>query len=317
VRPMHPITLTLSTGRCGTTFLERTFKEAFEGSGGWISHEHLKNRTTLVGVYHRGYSEELQKEMLNPEIEGLLAEWKRISADAPVVDFGWTMRSLVPYLHRTLGGQFRALYLHRHPVAYAASSAILGSYTDYNSPSWAITPDHPRALYPQFRDRWSGMTPYEKCLYLWLEVNGFAREVRERYPALPFLEVKSSDLFRSKETLARVAFFTGFSESEDVVIEPSEDRNERNVFSRERRPIRDEWRSYRKHPEVVAMGESLGYRMDEDFVGSFIGDYQLPRGVMPYLRNVTGYWTLRSHLGQLLRNAGLRGERPRSPQASS
>lgn len=302
---MHPITLTISTGRCGTTLLEKSFKETYQGGSNWISHEYLRQNITNVGVYHRCYSESCQKEMLNKEIVELLEEWKAVSLRGPVVDFGWTMRSLIPYFLDKLGSQFRVIHIHRHPVAVAASLKIKGSYSINNSPQWAIAPDHPRALYPQFKSRWASMTPYEKCLYLWLEVSAYAAEVREKYPELPFLEVRSEDLFRSNESMIEIAKFTGFWKP-DVAIKRSRENNSRHIFSLERRPIKGEWISYQKHPELVEFGKNLGYCMDEDYVAALIRKYQLPKGVLPYIRNKTGYWAHREKIGRIMRRIGLR-----------
>jgi len=131
---MHPLVLTISTGKCGTTFLEKTFKENFENETNWISHEYLRQHVANVGVYHRCYTTPCQQEMINSEIEDLLNKWKYISATGPVVDFGWTMRSLVPYFYEKLGQQFKVIYIHRHPMYVAASLRLVGSYSDFNSP---------------------------------------------------------------------------------------------------------------------------------------------------------------------------------------
>jgi len=302
---MHPIVLTMSTGRCGTTFLEKTFKLNYGEDNHWVSHEYLRQQVTEVGVYHRCYQPECQRQMANDTIRGLLDRWREISTRGPVVDFGWTMRSLVPYFHDVLGDQFKAIYIHRHPVEVAASFKLIGSYSIYNSPQWAITPFHPRALYPGFQDRWATMTPFEKCLYLWLEVNAFALEVRQRYPDLQFLQLDSKDLFKSDQMLNSIAEFTGFPLPEDG-LRRSTERNRRELFVHERRPIEDEWERYERHPEVIDLACRLGYNMDKEYVRQIIPKYQLPPGIMPLIRNKTGYWAHRENVGRLLRRMGLR-----------
>ncbi|KAA5543649.1 hypothetical protein FYK55_10600 [Roseiconus nitratireducens] len=302
---MHPIVLTISTGRCGTTFLDSTFRLNFASDQNWISHEHLKQGVTRVGQFHRCYEPDRQAEMVNETIEGLLRDWVQISQTGPVVDFGWTMRSLIPYFRRQLGDQLKVLYVHRHPVAVAASFKLIGSYSIYQSPQWSITPHHPSALFPQFASRWDSMTAFEKCLYLWLEVNAYAAEVRDRYPDMEFLEATSADLFREDGTLEQIARFTGFSDGTQP-LERSNRHNKRDIFLLERRPIRDEWERYQRHPELIAFAESLGYNMDRDHIAGFIGKYQLPPGLIPLLRNRSGYWAHKENAGRLMRRLGLR-----------
>lgn len=302
---MKPIVLTLSTGRCGTTFLEKTFKQSFRRGDNWVSHEYLRQEITNVGVFHRCYSAECHDQMVNDEIRNLVAKWVEVSKVGPVIDFGWTMRSLIPYLYKKIGPQLKVLYVHRHPVAVAASFKLIGSYSIYNSPQWAITPFHPRAMFPQFKDRWESMTAFEKCLYLWLEVNAFALELKERYPKLEVLEVKSEELFKSDSVLENIARFTGFY-TDDMQIKKSTNKNRRDLFTLERRPIKNEWVNYERHPELVRFAEQMGYNMDREHINSFIHKYQLPKGVLPIIRNRTGYWALKENVSKAFRALGFR-----------
>jgi len=302
---MHPVTLAVTTGRCGTTFLEKTFKKNFQSDNNWISHEHLKQKITNVGIYHRCYSKSCHQQMLNGEISKLLNTWKAIHSSGPIVDFGWTMRSLIPYFYNEFGGVFRVLHIHRHPIEVAASFKLIGSYSKFNSPQWAITPFHPKALFPQFKQRWNEMTAFEKCLYLWLEVNGSALELRDIFPSLPLLEVRSSQMFEQEAVVQDISQFTGFN-TLNQPIEASKEKNERDLFSLERNPVREEWRQFKKHPELVEFAERLGYCMEEDYIEQFIWKYQLPKGIVPLIRNKTGYWKHRENIGKFLRKMGLR-----------
>jgi hypothetical protein len=81
---MHPIALTISTGRCGTTFLEKTFKENFKDNYNWISHEYLRQNITNVGTFHRCYTEACQREMLNEEINKFLKNVKPFLPAGPL-----------------------------------------------------------------------------------------------------------------------------------------------------------------------------------------------------------------------------------------
>jgi hypothetical protein len=303
---MNPITLAISTGRCGTTFLEKTFKLNFGSDKNWISHEYLKQDITKVGIYHRCYSGGCLEEMGNVRIQELVNTWLEISKSGPVVDFGWTMRVLIPYLYEKIGSQLRVLFIHRHPIEVAASFKLIGSYSVYNSPQWAISPWHDRALYPQFKDRWPSMTPFEKCLYLWLEVNSFGLEVPKRFPNLQFLQIRSDELFRRDTILDDIVRFTGFQHN-GLSLKRSNEKNRRDLFSLERRPIKNEWVHYNRHPEVISLAEELGYNMSVEYISDLITKYQLPQGIMPFLRNKSGFWAHKQNVGSILKILGLRG----------
>lgn len=304
-RFMHPIVLAISTGRCGTSFLADTFKETYHDHTSWISHEYLRSDVTHPAAFFRCYSPACHKKMANSTIDQLLLEWGRAAQRGPVVDFGWNMRSLVPYFSAMLGDQLRTLFIHRHPVFTAASMEINGFYSIYKSPSNMLEPSHPRALHPQFGTRWASMTPFEKCLYNWLETNSYAIEVSKRFPAMRFLEVRSRNVFRSDEELARIARFAGFPNPTEGFCRSTK-KNPADIVSLESRPIKNEWRRYRRHPEVIELAVQMGYNMDEEFIGQSIGKYQLPPGFLPYVRHKAGYWQRRAMLGQFLRRVGMR-----------
>jgi hypothetical protein len=47
---------------------------------------------------------------------------------------------------------------------------------------------------PEYASRWDELSPYEKCLFWWTEVSTYGLEFPERFPAVPFLRLKSEEL---------------------------------------------------------------------------------------------------------------------------
>ncbi|MFH5805528.1 hypothetical protein [Alienimonas sp. DA493] len=300
----HPITVTVSTGRCGTTYLAETFELSFPDAT--IAHESLHPNVAKPAVYHRAYDARAFEPMLaEPGVRAVLNDWRDASERAPVFEAGWTMSALVPGLRQEYGDQLRALIVHRHPVQVAASFAVMGHYSLNKSPAWAITPFHDRVLYPQFADRWDGMSPFERSLYRWLEITAYGLELPKRFPDLSTLTVTADEIFRSPETLDRIAEFAGLPARKEIPQSPR-----KNVFRQndvEVRPIGDEWERYDRHPEVVSLGRELGYDMSRDHLRDIVRKYQMPPGVLPWLRRASGYWALRRRGGAVLRSLGLRG----------
>ena len=300
----YPISLTVSPGRSGTRFLYSTFLENFSDKG-YVSHELLHPNVAKPAVFHRGYDKSTQIEMLrDPRILDLTRFWLQQAKQGPVVDFGFTMSSLIPAFYEKFGEQLRILVLHRHPISVAASFAIRGHYTQDKSPAWAISPMHARVLYPQFKKHWDSLSRFEKCLFRWLEVTMYGLELSNIFPDVPYLIMPSDRIFKSDEALREVADFLGFPTTQQ--IKRSQDKNISEIQYLERWPVESEWRGYKKFPELIELAERLGYNMEENYVAEIIRRYQLPSGALPYLRHKLGYWPLRFHIGYLRRRLGFR-----------
>jgi hypothetical protein len=91
------------------------------------------------------------------------------------------------------------VHLTRHPVPSALShlshNSYAGSARDDSYTRWAtLGPDDPGVLQPGYAARWGELAPYEKCLFWWTEVHGYALELPERLENVPFLRVRSESL---------------------------------------------------------------------------------------------------------------------------
>jgi hypothetical protein len=184
----------------------------------------------------------------------------------------------------------------------------MGSYWDYDHEYYAISPMHARVRFPQYAERWSRMSCFEKCLFRWLETTAYGEEVMSRLPYCPALVVKFEEMIKSDDILENIARFLGFESSG-----PLRRAHEDNALKRhnlERYPVGNEWERYRSYPEVLEYARKLGYNMDPDEVARLVSKYHLPPGVLPYLRHRTGFWRLRSRAGVAMRKLGLRREYP-------
>jgi hypothetical protein len=302
-----PIVLAITTGRCGTTFLQRTLSQKFAGPHDFVTHEYLRQNITKVGPYHRVFNERSLELAQSYQIGDFLRICAENANKGVVADTGWTMRSLIPLLAHQFPDRLRVLHIHRHPIQVAASFAVMGSYSVNQSKNWALDPFDKSAAYPEFQGRWKKMTPFEKCLYMWLEINSAAFEFVRLNPYIPVMQVPSIRLFSDKVFLSEIAEFCGFQTNKNRTSQKSSvKKNKLMQMSLETRPIDSEWSAYLHHPEVIKLGESLGYDMTKDNVARMIEKYQLPKGFWPWIRHRSNYWVYRKRVGDLLRNIGLR-----------
>ncbi|MCA9079623.1 MAG: hypothetical protein KDA58_03650 [Planctomycetaceae bacterium] len=292
---LHPITLTVSPGRCGTVFLHKLFSQHFFGQGEFL-HESLSAHDAQPAIFFRCYDSQIQEQMLTcPAIQSELRRILELARSQPVCEFGHYLISAVPVMYAIAPGAVRVLALHRHPVQSAASHAIKGHYVTNKSRMWAITPTHERVFYPEYADRWEGMTAYEKELYRWMQVTKYAIEIPDRLPGVHYKLVSSADMFGSTLLQADIAEFCGFPRP-TIHGPQTVSRNESTDFDRETRPIREEWRRTGDFIEVKTLADSLGYDMTDAAIEKMISRYQAPRGVGVVLRRWTYYWYLRRWL---------------------
>ena len=311
-RSEHPIVLTLSTGRSGTSFLAHSVREA-AGDRVAVYHEFLNVREAMPGRFHRSFDQRRLAEISSHPpvaraIERIVAEAK----ERPVVDFGWTMGPLVPLLHELMGDRLRIIVLNRHPVISAASMAVLGLYSNYPRPEeYMVTPSSEGARFPEFAALWAQMSEFEKCLYRWYEIASYGLELSDRFPSLPMLFLNSETALKDGLAMSQIANFCGLV---GVSPAPSNHRNGVRVQNVETNPVGQEWRKYRKYPEIMGIGRALGFEFDDAVLGSAMASYQLPGTLGARLRYRFRYWLLRRKLGKALSGLAwvqrLRGSHP-------
>jgi hypothetical protein len=258
---------------------------------------------------HRPFDPETKKRILAESIiQDLIRDWRARAEVGPVVDFGWTMCPLVPVLNDAFADQLKVLIIHRHPIAAAASIATMGSYGDFDHEYYALSPMHARVRYPHYAERWRRMSCFEKSLYRWLETTTYAEEVAKWLPAERCLVVKFEEMIKSDPTLEAIARFTGFPVTHP--LSRAQEDNALKTHNLERYPVGGEWRYYRDYPEVLDLARKLDYDMELDCVERIVRKYQLPPGILPFIRSMTGFWKLKSHAGSALRKLGLRRPYP-------
>lgn len=307
-----PITLTVTTGRSGSSALARSFQEslgltsfgAAEGdhvrSDAPVTHELLTVRQATPAQFHRAFGgARLEAMAAHAPAAEATARFIRLAERGPVVDFGWTMSPLVPLVQRAAPDRLRVIVLYRHPVAAAASMAVLGLYSRYPRPDeYALSPRHEGARFAGYARGWERMSEFEKCLYRWLEITAYGCEIAERLPQTPLLFVNSDLMFKDAAALGEIADFCGFAPER---IRPSAFRNEKRRQNIETNPVGDEWRRYARFDEMRALAGGLGFGFDDAALAERVAPYGLPQDLGARIRHATGYWRWRRTLGDATR----------------
>lgn len=310
-----PIVLTVTTGRSGSSFLARSFRESLPPEQAEaVFHELLTVREATPARHHRAFGgERLAQMAAQPAIAAAAARFEALAARGPVVDFGWTMSPLVPLMRQRCPDRLRVIVLYRHPVAAAASMSVLGLYSRYPNPDdYALSPLSAGAVHPGYARGWRTASEFEKCLFRWLEITAHGLEIAERFTDAPVLLVNSDLLFREPGALGQIAAFCGYDAG---AVRASRFRNEKRRENLETNPLGPEWRRYARFGDAVALAERLGFSFEPGALERMTAGYRLPAGAGARLRHATGYWLWRRRAGAQARRLGAARRGPAAPRA--
>lgn len=164
----------MSTGRCSTQFLAQVLAETAPDCV--IEHEPIRYEYMPRKVFRqpREFKRALganvipQRKLI--QIDDILA------AENRYVDVGWPTFAWLPYLSGRFGEKLEFGHLVRNPF-YCATSMVTQGFFTGGSANYVRTAiihaTDPKVAFPRFAAAFDSYTPFEKCLYHWLELNRF------------------------------------------------------------------------------------------------------------------------------------------------
>jgi hypothetical protein len=272
---MHSATFVLSTGRCGTQWLASELAAA--GDCARVEHEPLHNNYAprqMLGSGDPAALDPRRARIVLRHVEMIERELE--SRD--YIETGHPCWSSIPWLLRRFAGRVRVVHLVRHPVATACSwlshGAFVPSLLPHLPAKELLTPSDAGVSFVEYREVWNSLSPIEKSLFYWAEVNAFGLRIEQEYPA-PWLRTRYEDMFDSQnDALSRLGRFLEFPAG---AIERANrtTRVDQHHFHLAAWPEPERIRS---HPRVIAVAETLGYSPQK-----FAGDQLRARffGVTP------------------------------------
>lgn len=248
---MHHATFVLSTGRCGTQWLAEALGQTF-GERLRVEHEPL----------HLGYRPRERLDNSAPP-EAVLRHLDAIEAELahrPYLECGHPSWSALPWIARRLRGRLRIVHLVRHPLPTALSWLTHQAYQPPLLPHLQekvlLSPFDAGVRFPAYRKCWPGLTPLEKCLYYWLEVNAFALALQGE-GGLPWLRLRFEDLFAG-DGLERLLGFLGLPP--DPELAALRDQRIDRYYGMLAAP--EPLAALAQHPQVIGLAQAFGYSAD-------------------------------------------------------
>jgi hypothetical protein len=255
-----PIVAFLTTGRCGTQWLAGGLRERY-GERIEVEHEPL-GPLYRPREFFRRYDDP-GAILAVPEVREHV---DRIARSPFHVETGWPLFPALPLLAERFPERLRVVHLTRHPVPTALSHLAHNSYAgsprdDAYTRLATLGPSDANVLQANYAARWDSLTPYERCLFWWTEVNAFGLEWEERFGGtVPFLRVRAEEMLAgSRPVLERLVEFMGLPWDESWV-----EQAERVV---------DRWHHHtdqdvdpllvREHPLCVEAAARLGYDVSD------------------------------------------------------
>lgn len=258
-------TFILSTGRCGTQWLATQFGNHY---GDLLKVEHepqaydsFSNRVPADGngwLVETGNDEVFQAHLERIEETSLRTSY---------LECGFPAWKVIAKVTERFQATARIVHLTRHPVPTAYSWMSKGAYVPPLLPHMTeremTTPFLDGVRHPDYRDRWKQMTPYEKNLYNWLELNACALDYETICP-LPWLRLGYEELFFGNGLVKLIDFL-------DLPMRQSMRESLQEQVDRYRAlPVfTDDPALIHAHEDVCAMAGRLGYDVDDYDISAF------------------------------------------------
>lgn len=249
--PTHTATFVLSTGRCGTQWIASALGDAFPHLL-HVTHEPI----------HNGYEPRNARaaKAVPAVVTKHLDRIEEILENQSYLECGHPAWSSLPAIAARFPGRFRIIHLTRHPVPCSYSWLTHGAFQTpllpHLPPKDLLVPTDPGVLYPGYSPHWETLSPYEKCIYYWCEVNGFALRL-ETELGVPWLRLRSEDLFKGDGLAAMLAFLD--LPTDTGKIPPHGEVVDRFQYLS---GIWTEWQTILSHPRALQIAGELGYNFD-------------------------------------------------------
>lgn len=203
----------LSTGRCGTQWLAENLSNSLPPE--WrVEHEPLHlDYAPLKNSPAEPVS--CNEELLKAH---LLSIQKHLDDGGHYIECGFPCWRHLDWFRQALSCDVKVIHLHRDPISTARSwlkqNAFVPPWLPHLPVKELFHPGAPGALLPEYQLTWAGLTPFEKNLCYWAEVQRQADAYKRdwnphHWLTLPFDCLFDFETFKQLECFLEVKFSSG------------------------------------------------------------------------------------------------------------
>lgn len=208
----------LSTGRCGTQWLTELLRQQLPQAR--VEHEPL----------HFQYRPDINSATLplqfNAELilQHLQRIQQQLTTGQPYIETGFPCWRHLPWFRRQLSGPVKILHLHREPLSTVRSLLKLHAFVpplfDYLPLKNFYLPDACQDQFKMVQALWPTLQPAEKSLCYWLELQAYALQLQQDWPANDWLSLSFSELV-SRSGLTKIQQFFAIPATDDAATVPA------------------------------------------------------------------------------------------------
>jgi Fe-S-cluster formation regulator IscX/YfhJ len=258
---VEKIVLFISTGRCGTqwiaTLLNKGYKDLVVASHEPLGPQYRPRQ------FFRAY-DRIGQLMDFPWIKRHLKNIQNVLLhDKKYIETGWPCFAAIPLFQEIFKNNLKLVHLVRHPVFVACSTVTHDYYQGRNDDYVKFAQLDPfisGTVCTEYRDRWDLMSPYEKCLFRWTDINQYAAELKERFHDVQFLQVKFEDLVHhSTKTLEELITFLELPFRSNL----STLKDLRNDKFQYKTTSKIDWRQIFRYRSTLLLAKEFGYTFEQ------------------------------------------------------
>ncbi|WP_281560781.1 hypothetical protein [Thalassomonas sp. RHCl1] len=253
----------ISTGRCGTQWLTRHLPRlltAQQADNYQIKHEPLGNQYAPIDNSPEFplNSNQTTIEQHRDEIRNTLSRGKNY------IETGFPCWRHIAWLAQELEHPVKVIHLTRHPIFTAISWLKLNAFVPPILPHLPekelFTPFAPGARLPHYQQSWQHLSPFEKCLYFWAEVQLQALAFQQDWQELHWQHLSYESLFSGQSLNKLITFLditaTGGQQTgiDASAIEEKTDKYG-DMVQTDFEP-----QEIFQHPEIIKLAKHLGYQ---------------------------------------------------------
>ncbi|WP_428240037.1 hypothetical protein [Gynuella sp.] len=238
----------LSTGRCGTQWLSHRLTKLLPKQY-WVTHEPLSQDYMPMEN-----SPSLPLTVNADKILGHLTEIRdHINRGGKYVECGYQCWRHLSWYKDILQTDVKVIHLHRNPMSTACLWLQKGAFLRLSEME-LFTPFGAEAKLPEYGSKWHKLSPIEKNLYFWAEVQAQAKEYKASWPDEDWFDLPYSQLLNSR-TLQKLGHFLDCK----INLHPSNLMVDNQLMELEEIPIDDS--VLKAHPGILSLAEELGYKV--------------------------------------------------------
>ena len=239
----------LSTGRCGTQWLAHRLTKILPKRY-WVTHEPL-----LHDYAPMENSPSLPLTVNADKILAHLTEIRdHVNHGGEYIECGYQNWRHLAWYRDILQIDVKIIHLHRNPISTACLWLQKGAFLR-QSEMELFSPFSAEARLTEYRSKWHKLSPLEKNLYFWAEVQAQARAYKKDWSAENWFDLPYNQLLNTRR-LQKLGQFLNC----EVNLHPSNLMVDDKFMELEEIPIDDSVLD--SHPAILSLAEELGYQVN-------------------------------------------------------